>query len=78
MFLLARIFFESLLSLMGDFLDFASEKEREKEKDRMSLKLLEGPSSVAKHELRVYINNVYKLIKYKNYKLINKILARRV
>lgn len=54
------------------------ERGREEERKGMRLKLLEGPPSVVKHELHVYINNVYKLIKYKNYKLINKILARQV
>ena len=57
---------------------FLTLQVRKRERERMRLKLLEGPPSVAKHELHVYINNVYKLIKYKNYKLINKKLARRV
>jgi len=51
---------------MGDFLDFASEWVSEwvseRKRKRMRLKLLEGPPSVAKHELHIYINNVYKLI----------------
>lgn len=33
---------------------------------------MEGSSRFAKRRLYMYINSVYKLIKYKNYKLINK------
>jgi len=47
-----------IYSVTRDFLEFEREREGG---GRMRLKLLEGPLSVAKQELHVYINNVYKL-----------------